>query len=897
MLSCAALAGCDVWSAQAAEHDQSTPYELIASTLRQDRKLFAHDFVGNKPKATSGATRFGPEVERFSVVEEIIEVVESQCQTATVFLVEDLHWADGPSLEALAMIARIALTHPLVLVITHRSGHTNHPLNRLAAETDRLGSTAVAVPPLSPGEIDAMVDSLAGGPASRALKARAQGAAGNPFLVQELVDGLLAEGRLVQQGDEVHADSLDLPEQLRRSVATELSGLGEETITVVRAASVQGSQIDVRDLALQLNEPIVNLAAPIESAVDAGLLTEDGRILRFRHDLMRDAVYQQMPAVIRSASHRDLAAVLGRRDATPALVASHLLLAGGDQPDELYYLQAAATQTAPLAPEAALTFLDRARDLVGDDLDTRRVIEVARLEALTAAGRISEAESVAYWLLEVSPGEKQSELLARLAGLALIAGDGERALGFGEQAIERAVDDRQRSRWLGLTAVTQATNRNYLQAWSLAQQAVELGESVDERVGQSIGLALVARMSTYANAVQEGLRLGAQAVAIADTDASGEAHAWIPCLHYGMTAFEVDKLEIAEEMVRRGNELAVSHRMNWALPLFATLQAACHFRRGDLDLAGAEAETAVEQAERMNSRQTIAWAQAILALVTLEIGSLDEARSWAGAADASWATGQTSLGGNYLALARARVTVAEGDLATALAELCRDWDDLEAEGLTFCHPLLATDLAFLARQLGNDRRFADAVSSLEAAAQINGVLAIDASGRWLRAVESGNPAEARAAIERMRLSDRRFELASWLLAYPELAAANGEPASALEEALGTFREVGATRSATSASAALGELGAEAGSIDNSWDALTPTELEIVSLLAEGHTNAQIAHHRKSSRRTVESHLSRVYQKLNIEGRVRLTVAAVEHFRPTTAKQFTSMPTTREAPME
>ena len=111
-----------------------------------------------------------------------------------------------------------------------------------------------------------------------------------------------------------------------------------------------------------------------------------------------------------------------------------------------------------------------------------------------------------------------------------------------------------------------------------------------------------------------------------------------------------------------------------------------------------------------------------------------------------------------------------------------------------------------------------------------------------------------------------------------MSAADGNPVTALTEALERFEAAGAERRAGEVRAAIEALGARPRASGHDWDLLTPTELAIVELLAEGCTNAEIARRRDSSRRTVESHLGRVYQKLGIEGRVKLTVAAAEHFR-------------------
>lgn len=880
-------AGLDVWTATASELDGMTPLGIL-QRLRSHAgdALLEQDPTANREKPTAVGTglvsQFGPEVERFAVAESVIEAVEARAQRPTLIVAEDLHWADPASLQVLGQVALAALTHPLVLLVTHRSAHTNESLDSLHDVLAQLNPLVAVVPPLSDGEMRVLVDELCGGDAGEAVHHRARGAAGNPFLVREFVDGLLVEGRALASA----ANHVDLPEQLRVSVGRELQRLGADLTELVRAAAIQGGMIEVRDLAAQLGSTTMQLGRPLDTAFKAGLLVDRDGELRFRHDLVRDAIYQQMPGALRAATHRELAQILARREASPALIASHLLLAGDEDADLIKQLQQAAVQTAPLAPDTALQFLDRARSLVGSDHETRRVIEMARLEALTAIGRLGEAEGVAHWLLEVSPQHELAHLNARLAGLALIAGNTERSRLYIERAIAMAPNDEAQSRYLGAAAVATATAREYGRAWQLAQQAIDLGKSVDAVIGVSIGMALIARMSTYANLMETGLSMGSQAVALADKDPTGEAHAWVPALHYGMTAFDTDQLTIAETMVARGVRLAETHRMAWALPLFGTLQAAVHLRRGAVDRAAAEAQAAVEQADLMQSFTTIMWAQSIMALASLELGSVAEARSWMDAANASWESGRSTLGIDDAALARTRVALAEGDRFGAYRDLCEAWQEFEGLGLELCHLKLAPDLWSLAGEFGDRDWQERAVASLEAAAASNQVPAVEANAQWLRAVDSGDRVETRAALDRLRRTERAVEVAERILSAPELAADLGGEAgveAVLREALGRFEAGGALASAKRAGAALAELGSTSGhdSQAGPWELLTPTELAITELLAQGLTNAEIARRRDSSRRTIESHLGRVYQKLGIEGRVKLTVAAAEYFRPST----------------
>lgn len=875
--------GVQCWIARSAALDAVTPFAAIASAMSSDGEQMLSGAVATRAALAASQSGLGTQTltvegARFETLDRIVEEVESRCQAPCVLVVEDLHWADSASLDALALVAASALDHPLLLILTHRPSIQNHELGRLIAEVDRMGGESLAIQPLNAAEIDMLVRELCGGDPSPELLERASGAAGNPFLVNELVDGLLAEGGLVKRDQQLHVDAADLPQQLQRAIASELSGLGEDVRSVVQAASVHGNEVVVRDLAAMLGASPIQLAASVEAALDARLLVERESRLVFRHDLVRDAVYQQMPRTVRQAAHRELASALASRSASPALVASHLLLADGDRAETLSGLLAAASETSALAPESALGFLNRALELSESDLDLRRVLEQARLEALTAAGSLDEAENVAHWLLTVSPAGDHAELRARLAGLALIAGEGERALVFADEASVGAPTEDKRSTYLALGAVICAANRDYLRAWTMANEAIEVGERVHSTVGPSIGTALVARVMTYGKDVEQGLQLGAKAVALADADETGEAHSAVPCVQYGIMAHDLDRLGLADEMVARGVTLAASHRMMWSVPLYEALAAACHLRRGDLDLAGAEAESSIEMAERIRSRQGLAWAQSVLALVSIEVSDLADAKAWADAAVQSWESGSASFGAEFVALGAARVKRVQGSTQEAFDGLCVAWENFAAVGLDFCHPVLATDLATMAIELGDTEWLDRTIASVTAVAEATQVSASLAQAKWLVALRDRDGAQARSALARLRTTERALEVGYWMVTAPELVSVDGNPEPVLREALVIFETRGAARSATATRAALDVLGEPMGGSQDEWSTLTPTETTIVKLLAEGLTNAEIAQRRGSSRRTVESHLRRAYSKLGIEGRARLTVVAAERFR-------------------
>lgn len=849
-------AGATVWWAGAREHDRSTPFATIDRVASGSEQLTA----GRRRDVVPGpdGIRTLAAVVRFGAVDEIVDLVEGALAAPTVIVVEDLHLADQPSIEALSAVAGLADTHPLVLVATTRAVDNSTTVPTVEH---------VVLGPLTDDEVDALVRRLSGEDPSEILMAAARRANGNPLLIEQLVR--LPTG----------ADTDGPPNSLAESVNRRLAVLGDVAADLIRSAAVVGESVDVAVLAELCGRPVVGLAESIRQAVDADILAEDGPDLRFHHALLRDAVYEAMPTSVRAAMHTEVARVLAARHAPAALVGSHLVLGSSTDGDTVEQLLAAAGETTWQAPEAALDFLDRALQLAADDIVTRRLIERARMEALTGAGRLTEAEASAHWLLAAAEPAGRTELLSRLGGLAIIAGEGERAQAILAEAIESAPTDRDRSPILAAAALNSATIADYGRAAELAAQAIEVGTRTDEPVGRSVGLALTARMSTYGNSIDEGLRMGAEAVAIADSDPSGVAHQYVPALHYGMTAFDADELDTAMTTAARGFELADTFGIVWSRPLFGALRAAVLFRRGELDDARAEAATAIDLAERTNSRQTSLWCQALLALVAVHTGEVEEAQRWVAAATDTWQRGESLLGVDHAALAEALTMEAAGDPEAACRALGTHWDRFEELGLAFCHPLLGVDLARLARLTGCRDRAEQTRISMRSAADLARIPAISAAADWIDAMAAEDATPARRALDSLRRTERHLEVARWLWEGAPLLDA--DPAQPLEEARRRFTALGATGLADRVRDRLAELGETRPPAEvTGWEALTRTELAIARLLGEGCTNAEIAQRRDCSRRTIESHLGRIYRKLAIDGRAKLTVASAEHFRAT-----------------
>ncbi len=697
--------GLSVWSGAAGEFDRSVTFGAMGSVRSTaGERLLAPEVLsvraGDSP---DGLVRPGVHGHRFDAIESLLAAVEPHCQHPTLLVLDDLQWADPSSLEAVVALAELTRTHPLVLLVSHRSGLPETA--RLASDLRTLGAIEVDVPPFDDDEVQALLPLLCGGSPGSSLIDRAAGAAGNPFLLHELAAGLLQAGGLVERADLIETVDHGVPPALADVVERELQRSGREIADLLRAAAVQGGDLDVDALSAVLGVPVLQLSEPISAALRANLLEGTDDTIRFRHQLVREAVYETIPAPVRAAIHQQLAGVLAQRGAPAALVGSHLIMSGSgtDDPETVERLRLAAAETAPVDPESARRFLDLAAELCRDDLALRQVIERARVEAYTAAGQLDEAQQLATWLLDTTPDEHAFMPRMRLAGLASLMGDPALALTHLEQAAHAVRTDRERAAVLAASATASLLRGDIEGAHGFATDAQVLAEELGDLVGQSVSVGVLARVAMYRDHVADGLRLAERAVAFADADPSGRAHGFTPCLYAGINALNAGDLDLVDAMAGRGTELAIGRHLGWSLPLYGALAAAGHFHRGELDQAVAEAETVLDLADRTRTTQARLWAEAILTLSLLHTGGPEAARQSYELLRSSLRRGGSQLGLVYGILAQARMRIAEGRVADARAGLEATWDFLGTMGGSTRRPFLALG-PFLARVAGRRRR-------------------------------------------------------------------------------------------------------------------------------------------------------------------------------------------------
>ncbi len=284
------------------------------------------------------------------LAEQLLALVAEQCAVRpTVLVVDDLQWADQASITLWGRLARSARQVPLLLIgMTRPVPHRDDvlALRRVVDDAARLQLTG-----LTGAAVTDLVAALAGGKPDDNLLRLADGAAGNPLYVTELVAALARGSSLTiteSGGAEVASDSA--PGSLSAAIADRLGFVTGPVREVLRAAALLGADFAVPDLAIVLGRSVADLIPAVDEACAVGVLAESGHGLGFRHPLIRAALYDEMPASVRAAWHRAAGRALAEAGAPPDRVARQLLRAadgGPAEPADEWMLELAGPDRGP----------------------------------------------------------------------------------------------------------------------------------------------------------------------------------------------------------------------------------------------------------------------------------------------------------------------------------------------------------------------------------------------------------------------------------------------------------------------------------------------------------------------------------------------------------------------
>ncbi|MEU9450084.1 AAA family ATPase [Streptomyces sp. NPDC048277] len=868
--------GFEVVSIRADEFDQYAAGAALQSALRSSDESYP--------------TVAGTGDQRLRLLDSITDALEDLAQRAPVLvLVDDAQWADPATLFALRTLPGRLAASRILWVLAVRSDTERPTVARVREDLERLGARWLTLGPLPQRELEHIAADVLGSAPPPALARLLRGVAGNPFLAIELVrsfgdtDAGKAEagapGRLYQ----------DIPVGFRLSVATRLEQLPEDAKRLLQIGSVLGRAFDFGTAAHMLGRPAGSLLSGVEAALNAGLLTADGPRLAFRHDLMRQAVHENLPLPVRSTLHREAAESLRATGARSAEVAWHVVMAGGPVDDDaVTTLHHAVRELSSTAPDAAADFAQRIAGLL-PPRDRRRVsLLTDAAEYLGRTRRVHEALDLVDTALSGGlepPQEANLRLVA--AEIHQAAGDDAAAMTHLQQALDLpALPSHLRV----LLLKTWATGHVYLGNITAAEQTdpalVEASYRSHDPAVVVSAMVFQSQTSFFRGRLTRALELAEAATARAHAEPTVPylRPPRIPALWLATVLTATDRLADTERILHEGQHEAEALGLGWSLPQWHARRACVLLEQGTLDDAAVEAEASLAVADELEITQPNPQARSVLALVETRRGDLARARDHLRAAEAGSGT-DTPRYGLWVSLARACLADAEGRDAAAAAALKGCFEDGEPARLLVLSPSHWPAIVRIALR-GAEPSVARAVSGA-----LRTLTARDDSQEVIRAVRAHvdglldrDPRALTSAVTGYRNTGRRLVLAAAYEDLGEVMAASVDTASAIphfEEASRLAWASGALRDHERIGRRLRQLGVRVGASGRDsvsppgWGSLTESERKLIPLVADGLTNRAVADRLHVSVHTVNTHMRHIFTKLGINTRVELTRLAVE----------------------
>jgi class 3 adenylate cyclase/tetratricopeptide (TPR) repeat protein len=337
---------------------------------------------------TGGAPVADAETERYRLFDAVGRLLLALAEVHPLFVIlDDLHWADRPSLLLLRHLTRACEHSPILFVCTYRDSDrtAGHPLRDAIAEMRRFGGvTKIVLEGLREQDLVDLLEAVTGEAAGAdglglAAELRRE-TGGNPFFVAEMLRHLLDRGLVARDATghwsmTVPLGEVGLPESLREVVGARVEGLGDEAASLLRTAAVIGQEFDLALLTGVTGRAVDAALDVLESAVAASVLVERPSGFAFVHALIRQTLYEDVGTTRRSVLHAQIAGVLERlpeseRDARLGEIVHHwaasLQPSRGDKIVD-YATRAGRRALEQLGPDAAARFFIQALEHLGPD--------------------------------------------------------------------------------------------------------------------------------------------------------------------------------------------------------------------------------------------------------------------------------------------------------------------------------------------------------------------------------------------------------------------------------------------------------------------------------------------------------------------------------------------------
>jgi DNA-binding NarL/FixJ family response regulator len=795
-----------------------------------------------------------------------------------VIELDDLHWADLASVHLVGYLLRHPPPGPVLLVGAFRPAQA---ATALSAALDRAvrenAAESITLRPLSREE----AAELLGGVDRATFDRVYEHAGGNPFYLEQL------RGRGDQIRTSEAAELAEVPPAVAAALAEELRSLSPDARDVVEAAAVTGDPFETGLVCAVAELSESDLVHALDETLRRDLVrpTEVPRWFRFRHPLVRHAVYFGTGDGWRIGAHARAARVLAATGAPLPVQAAHVERSAppGDEP-AIALLTAAGNEVVRHAPTSAARWFAAALRLVPMSApDARLAVLAALADALAAAGELEACRAALEDALDLVANlpDARRHIVTLASAVDHMRGRHDQARGIVERELH-AMDD-QRSAEAGILFLSLAYDGMYRADYDTMQRQAQAAHALvcrgpskgaeaaaltllsfaeyalanlaaarhhlhdartlvdglgDDRVARRLDtLAMLVMVEYSLEQFDDALRHADRGLALAHS--TGQ-HVQLTLLMVAraITLAFLGRVRDAAEQAETAYEASLLVADDVSRPMAASIASKAWCAAGELALAIRAGERAVERAAGEEGLVP-AYAAVYLADALLEAGRAAEAHDVL-----IGRLGVHLAGVERPSRSRVYEILVRSCLAQGNIDGARQWLDRGESDL------LGIDLGLRVAEIARAR-----AALLLAADEPDA--AVDAAARAVASAdEAGTPLEAARARILLARSLARL-------------GRNDEAITPVACAEETLTRLGAYRYSDEAAQLLRQLGRPRGRRPTSareHTVLSPREREIAELVAHGRTNRQIATELFVSDKTVETHLARVFRKLGIASR-------------------------------
>jgi DNA-binding NarL/FixJ family response regulator len=812
-----------------------------------------------------------------------------------VLVLDDLHWADAASVELLGGLLRRPPAAPVLMALAVRPRQAQE---RLSAATERAHRQGM----LDRVELGALTraearELLGGGVDAASAAALFDESGGNPFYLEQLARSLRRAPDGTAIAPELLLTDLEVPPAVAAALSEELALLSDGARRVLEGAAVAGEPFEPELAAAAAATSEASALEALDELLGLDLVreTEVPRRFRFRHPIVRRAVYESTPAGWRLAAHARSAETLAARGASATARAHHVERSArqGDAA-AVVTLREAGDAAAQRAPATAAVWFGHALRLLPDAAPAQARVELllSRARALVATGQFAEGHAALLDSIGLVPADSVAlrvRLTTACAGVEHLLGRHEQAHARLASAMDSLRDpaSREAAALMIELAMDGFFRMDYELMHEWAERALSTARPIGDRPLAAAAVAALAFASaTSGGTLEAEARRSEAAALVADLNDDELALRLDAAANLAGAELYLDRYDDAGAHAERAIAIGRATAQSEFIPLPYSILGQVKLLRGQLADAAELLDNAVEGARLSGNVQALAGNLGNRSLAALAEGDVGMALATAEeCVELTSGLDQSLICAAGVALAAALLETGDpkravhsliassgGDelplipgvwRAKWLELLTRCWLALgrhgEAERAAACAQATAAALRLrVAASMGDRAAAAVALDAGDSDLAAKRALAAAAA-----ADEVGAPVEA--ALART--------LAGRALAHggqPERAVAE------LRRAASELQACGAVRYRAAAERELRRLGhrmhrrtrpGKSGGIG--IQALTERELQVARLVVDRRTNPEIAEALYLSPKTVETHMRNIFRKLDVSSRVEL----------------------------